>query len=95
MCVCVCVCVYCFCSQNGESVLHIAAQLGHCDVTTVLLEHGANPNARNQVSLNEGRWWGGGGVFEVRYMRKHHWKEHHMYLEWEREREREIYLSEH
>lgn len=37
-------------SQLGYSALALAASSGHVGATRLLLDHGANPDARNQVS---------------------------------------------
>ncbi|VDK37369.1 unnamed protein product [Taenia asiatica] len=37
-------------TNTGFTPLHLAAQQGHSDIVYLLLEHGADPNARNSVS---------------------------------------------
>lgn len=38
-------------NQARFTPLHLAAQQGHSDIVYLLLEHGADPNARNAVSV--------------------------------------------
>ncbi len=39
----------CYVRQDGRSALHIAAENGHIEAITFLLDHGCNINARGNV----------------------------------------------